>query len=377
MSQPNKTKDAEILKEFRYSRLIWPFLIGLAVLAYAIYQVRQEDVNIGEVLTKAQSPLWLIPGFIFMFTRDLGYTWRMRVLTDRQLSWRNALEITFLWEFASAMTPSVVGGSALAIFMLVKEKISAGRSTAIVFITIFLDELFYIVILPLLLLFVSYSDIFAPIMNTESSFGTGLVMAFWIAYGVLIAYTSFLALALFIRPEGTAKVIKRLFHWKTVRRWRRGAYELADELLIASQEYRHKPFSFWFWGWTATFLAWLGRYLVLNCVLAMFTGLTLLQHLEAFARQVVMFQVMLVSPTPGGSGFAEGAFSQLMAEYAPQAGTVLLLATIWRIITYYPYLVIGIPLLPAWLRRVYSKPKSAKPKDPAAIAAEQEHEHQS
>lgn len=360
-SSKTKTKDAEILKEFRYSRLIWPFLIGLAVLAYAVYRVQQEDVNIGEVLTKAQSPLWLIPGFLLMFTRDLGYTWRMRILTEKQLSWRNALEITFLWEFASAMTPSVVGGSALAIFMLVKEKISAGKSTAIVFITIFLDELFYIVILPLLLLFVSYSDIFSPIMNAESSFGTGLVVAFWIAYGVLIAYTSFLALALFIRPEGTTTVIKRLFHWKAVRRWRRGAYELADDLLVASKEYRHKPFSFWFWGWTATFSAWLGRYLVLNCVLAMFTGLTLLQHLEAFARQVVMFQVMLVSPTPGGSGFAEGAFSQLMVEYAPQAGTILLLATIWRIITYYPYLIIGIPLLPAWLRRVYRKPKTPKP----------------
>lgn len=353
-------KDIEILKEFRFSRLIWPILIGLAVLGYAVYQVQQEDVNILEVLTQAQNPLWLIPGFAFMFARDLGYTWRMRVLTEKRLSWRNSLEITLLWEFASAMTPSVVGGSALAIFMLMKEKISAGKSTAIVFITIFLDELFYIVILPLLLLFVSYSDIFSPLRNADSAFGTGLVVGFWIAYGILIAYTTFLALALFIRPDGTSNVIKRLFHWKPLRRWRRGAYSLADELLISSREYQHKPFSFWFWGWTATFLAWIGRYLVLNCVLAMFTGLTLLQHLEAFARQVVMFQVMLVSPTPGGSGFAEGAFSQLMVEYAPQAGTVFLLASIWRIITYYPYLILGIPLLPAWLRRVYGKKKAPK-----------------
>jgi hypothetical protein len=369
MSQP--TQDSEILKEFRFSRLIWPFLIGLAVLAYAVYQIQQEDISIGTVLTQAQNPLWLVPGFIFMFARDLGYTWRMRILTDNQLSWRNALEVTFLWEFASAMTPSVVGGSALAIFMLIKEKITAGRSTAIVFITIFLDELFYIVILPLLLLVVSYQDIFAPIQHADSSFGTGLVVAFWIAYSVLIGYTSFLALALFFRPDGTALVIKRLFHWKVLRRWRRGAYELADDLLIASHEFRHKPFSFWFWGWTATFLAWIGRYLVLNCVLAMFTGLTILQHVEAFARQVVLFQVMLVSPTPGGSGFAEGAFSQLMGEYAPIAGMGLLLATIWRIITYYPYLIVGIPLLPAWLRRVYRKPTNDPQKTPKE--APQEH----
>ncbi len=356
MSKP--AKDTEILKEFRFSRLIIPILIGVAVLGYAIYKVQQENVNIiTDIDWKPQMLLWLAIGVIFMFCRDLGYTWRMRILTEQQLSWRNSLEITLLWEFASAMTPSVVGGSALAIFMLVKEKISAGKSTAIVFITIFLDELFYILILPILLLVVRYSDIFAPISGQTSNIGTGLAVAFWIAYGVLIAYTSFLAFALFIKPEGTAGVIKRVFRWKWLKRWQTEAEQLADDLQTASKEYRNKPFQFWLQGFAATFLAWLGRYLVLNCVLAMFTGLTLLEHLEAFARQVVMFQVMLVSPTPGGSGFAEGAFRPLMQEFSPE-GMVLILAVLWRLITYYPYLLVGIPLLPRWLRRIYGKKKA-------------------
>ncbi len=353
-------KDIDILQEFRFSRLILPILIGVAVLIYAVYKVRQEDINLlTDIPWKPEMLVWLVIGFIFMGARDLGYTWRMRILTDKKLSWRNALEITLLWEFASAMTPSVVGGSALAIFMLVKEKISAGKSTAIVFITIFLDELFYIIILPVLLLLVSYSSIFDPISGHASTIGTGLAVAFWIAYGVLIAYTAFLAFALFIRPTATAGAIKRMFRWRIFRRWKDSAAELADDLVTASREYRGKSLSFWLWSWTATFLAWIGRYLVLNAVLAMFTGLTIWQHLEAFARQVVMFQVMLVSPTPGGSGFAEGAFRPLMQEFSPE-GMVLILAVLWRIITYYPYLLVGIPLLPRWLRRVYGKKKAPK-----------------
>ncbi|MEM9984775.1 MAG: lysylphosphatidylglycerol synthase transmembrane domain-containing protein [Bacteroidota bacterium] len=352
------TRDSEILQEFRLSRLIIPVLIGIAVLAYAIYKVRQEDINfITDIDWQPQMLGWLIVGVIFMLARDLGYTWRMRILTEKKLSWRNSLEITLLWEFASAMTPSVVGGSALAIFMLVKEKISAGKSTAIVFITIFLDELFYIIILPLLLLFVSYNAIFDPINGQASNIGTGLAVAFWIAYGVLILYTSFLALALFIKPDWTSNLIKRLFKGRLLRRWKDGAAQLADDLLVASREYRGKPAQFWLWGWVATFAAWMGRYLVLNAVLAMFTGLTIWEHLEAFARQVVMFQVMLVSPTPGGSGFAEGAFRPLMQEFSPE-GMVLILAVLWRLITYYPYLFIGIPLLPRWLRRVYGRRKA-------------------
>lgn len=347
----------DILKQFRLSRVIWPFLIGLLVLIYAGYRISQEDITLEAILARTSwgNMLgWLGLGFVFMIVRDLGYIWRMRILTDKQLTWRSAFEVTILWEFASALTPSVVGGSALAIFMLIKEKIRAGRSTAIVFVTIFLDEVFYIVILPLLLLFVDHDLIFNPISDQESTIGTGLILAFWIAYCVLIAYTLFLAFALFIKPDATAGIIKRGFRWRLLNRWESGAANLAEDLLIASREFRTKSFGFWARGWTATFLAWMGRYLVLNCVLSMFTNLSLFEHMVAFARQVVMFQVMLVSPTPGGSGFAEGAFSQMLSEFAP-AGTVLILAFLWRLITYYPYMFVGIPLLPRWLRRVFRK----------------------
>lgn len=350
----------DVLNQFRFSRVIWPILIGLLVLVYAVYKISQEDISLEVILTHTtwQSMAgWLAVGFLCMVVRDLGYIWRMRILTDEKLSWRSAFEVTILWEFASALTPSVVGGSALAIFMLIKEKISAGRSTAIVFITIFLDEMFYILVLPALLLIVSNDSIFDPISNTESTFGTGLIVAFWIAYCIIIAYTIFLAFALFVNPSGTASTIKKLFRTRLLKRWEKGAIKLSDELLIASKEFRAKTASFWVRSGAATLLAWIGRYLVLNCVLSMFTVLSLHEHMIAFARQVVMFQIMLVSPTPGGSGFAEGAFTQMLSEFAPAAGTIIILAFLWRLITYYPYMFVGIPLLPRWLRRVFPAKK--------------------
>ena len=56
--------------------------------------------------------------------RDLGYMYRIRVLTDKYLSWRKSFDVIMLWEFASALTPSVVGGSGIAIFILNREKIN-------------------------------------------------------------------------------------------------------------------------------------------------------------------------------------------------------------------------------------------------------------
>ncbi|WNJ16831.1 lysylphosphatidylglycerol synthase transmembrane domain-containing protein [Pontibacter sp. G13] len=354
------TNQDEALKEFRSTRLIWPILIGVAILGYTIYQLRQDGINpFTDIDWNLHVFGWIALGFVCMAIRDIGYIWRMRLLTDEKLNWRSAIEVTLLWEFASALSPSIVGGSAVAIFMLMREKISAGRSTAIVFITIFLDELFYIAILPIVLLIVDHHQIFGPVNGVEAGtrFGTGLIVGFWIAYFVLMSYTSFLAFALFFNPAGTNRVLRKVVHWKIFSRWQESGEKMADELMIASREFRSKSFGYWTKAWISTCLAWLGRYLVLNCVLAAFNpNLSFHEHVVAFARQAVMFVVMIVSPTPGSSGIAEGVFGQLFAEFSPD-GVVLILANVWRLITYYPYLFIGIIVFPIWLRRVMRRKK--------------------
>jgi len=147
--------------------------------------------------------------------------------------------------------------------MLYKEKLTMGKSTAIVFITIFLDEVFYLLILPLVLLFIGFDKIFEPIRNLGNYTGDGLIGIFWIAYFAIFAYTIFLALALFIRPEGTNRIIKKLTFTRLFKRWKRRGINLANELLISSREFTNKSWSFWLWTWIATVVAWMGRYLVL------------------------------------------------------------------------------------------------------------------
>jgi hypothetical protein len=68
---------------------------------------------------------------------------RLRILSDKKLSWRQSLEISLLWEFASAISPSVIGGTAVALVIMAQEKLETGRTTAIVLITSFLDEVFF------------------------------------------------------------------------------------------------------------------------------------------------------------------------------------------------------------------------------------------
>jgi uncharacterized protein (TIRG00374 family) len=67
-----------------------------------------------------------------------------------------------------------------------------------------------------------------------------------------------------------------------------------------------------------------------------------------FARQLSMWVILIVSPTPGGSGIAEFVFSGFLSEFIP-FGLAGILTVLWRLISYYPYLFIGAIVLPRWL----------------------------
>jgi uncharacterized protein (TIRG00374 family) len=62
-----------------------------------------------------------------------------------------------------------------------------------------------------------------------------------------------------------------------------------------------------------------------------------------------MWVAMLISPTPGGSGIAEIMFSRYLGEFIPLVGFAVALALLWRLVTYYPYLVIGAIVVPKWI----------------------------
>ena len=80
-------------------------------------------------------------------------------------------------------------------------------------------------------------------------------------------------------------------------------------------------------------------------------------HFMIFARQLVISIILLVSPTPGGSGVAELTFDIFLGEFIPIAGFAIALAFLWRLISYYPYLVIGALLVPQWINDKFSSSK--------------------
>ncbi|HSW67294.1 MAG TPA: lysylphosphatidylglycerol synthase domain-containing protein [Bacteroidales bacterium] len=141
-----------------------------------------------------------------------------------------------------------------------------------------------------------------------------------------------------------------MFRLKFLRRWRIDVEQTGDDIIITSHEIRNKPVSFWVKAYLSTAFAWTARFGVVNAL--MMADIPVSEHLIIYARQIVMWVILLISPTSGSSGVAEYFFSLFLGGFI---GTTLgtPLAILWRLITYYPYVFNGILVLPHWIRRVY------------------------
>ncbi|MBN2668110.1 MAG: flippase-like domain-containing protein [Bacteroidales bacterium] len=362
MSETNE----KILKQVSPKRIIIPIAIGLSVAGYMLYN-EWDSETFSLISIGFYSLVFLLISFIMMLIRDLGYMVRLKVLAGESLSWKSVLNIVLLWEFTSAVTPSAIGGTSVAVFFIHKEGVSVGKSSAIVLATSILDEFYFILMFPLLLLVINPNQLFIinPTDGTEAiSFANKYFYFATIGYSIKLAFLLFVAYGLFINPKGIKTFLVWIFKLPILRRWKQGAEKTGDDIILASHELKTKNFLFWFKAFGATFFSWSARYWVVNfLLLALLFGIpnqdyviNFGEHMLIFARQLVMWIMMLVMPTPGGSGFAEAIFSEYMAEFIP-LNFVVLMALMWRLVTYYPYLFVGAIVVPRWVRKILKKSK--------------------
>ncbi len=353
MSEKEIDKTKNLIDRIKPRRMIYPILIGLGVVGYMFWD--SFDPAIFDVVEfTGQAVIWISVAIVFMVIRDLGYIIRLRILTDNDLSWRQSFRVIMLWEFTSAVTPSVIGGTSLAILFVNKENISVGRSSAVVMATSLLDELYFILMFPLLLLFINLNQLFG--IEGEWSFLNELFLFAAVGYSLKLLYFIFLSYGLFKNPRGLKWLILWVFKLPFLRRWRQDANVAGNEIIDNSKVLQQKSYRFWLKAFLATFFSWSSRYWVVNALFVAFFVVD--QHFLLFARQLVMWIMMLVSPTPGGSGFTEYVFTEYLSDFLPAvAGVTIVMAFLWRIITYYPYLVIGAIMLPRWLKTKFTKKK--------------------
>ncbi len=341
------------LSKLRRTNIIYPIILGFGVVTFMF--IRQFNPQIFKDITYSQYAIyWFLFAIMLMAIRDFGYMLRLKILTDNLFSWRQTFRVVMLWEFTSAITPSAIGGTSVAIIFMNKEGLSLGKSSAVVMATSFLDELYFLLTFPILLLLISSHRLFA-IGGTDGilSFANEFFLFAIIGYSLKLVYSMALGYGLFMNPRGLKWLLLWIFKLPILRRWRYEAKEAGTEIVSSSIELRKKPISFWVKAFAATVVSWTSRYWVVNALFLIFFVVN--DHFLLYARQLVAWIMMLIIPTPGGSGGAEWVFTKYLGDLIPlvpelKKPIAVVLAFIWRLISYYPYLLIGTIIFPRWIR---------------------------
>lgn len=347
----------QLQKKFSARKIILPMLLGLGVIGYMLYQ----NYDPSQVQTLMQADLlWASIALLVLFIRDFGYMYRIRYITEKALSWKQSFNVIMLWEFASCALPSVVGGTTIAAFMLFKEKIPLGKSIAQVMVTAMLDNLYFVLAVPVVIL-VAQGQLLPEIAGISDTMRNSIGIAFLVSYLLIAIYAFVMFYALFINPKAVKRLMIRVGHIKLFRRWRVSLFHHANELLIASKHLRTKNTSYWLHASISTFFVWTARYLIIGCLIAAFTHLSFSDHILIFCRNLIYKIVLFVSVTPGGAGFAELAFPAFFGVFIGSFTTIIIL--LYRLLTYYLYLLAGAIIFPRWAARVFSKDASGNNSD--------------
>ncbi len=352
-----KTEESDIKKTrdlLRPKYVAVPIAIGLIAVGVMFWRDSEQfDFSLIKISTK--SIAYFLLAVLFMAGRDFGLTWRFRTLTDHDISWGQALRVNMLCEFTSAVTPSTVGGSSFGMIYLTGEGLNLGRSTAIMITTLFLDELFYVVACPVALALIGFSGLF-DIANHQIS--ASIRITFWIVYSGLALWALILGLGIFVKPTAIRALLIGICRLPLLRRWQKDAAEMGDALVATSKELRQKKFWWWLRAFFGTSLSWISRYMVVNALLLAFAIDA--DQVMVLARQLVIWVVLTICPTPGGSGVSEWIFKNYYGDMIASGSLALLLALCWRIVSYYIYLIIGICVIPSWLRQWKRKRRAEK-----------------
>jgi uncharacterized protein (TIRG00374 family) len=359
IQRAEKSEEA-VIKSIRLNKIILPIIIGLLTVGYLMWK-RVDWKELKNISWNEFTLLGIGMAIVSFMVHHLAYSYRLYSLSEGVFSFKKCIELIFIWEFSSAVSPTSVGGSAVAFFMLAKEKLPFAKTATIVLYTIVLDGLFFIFTIPILF-FIFGGIIIRPNMAGFGDLG-GWGNYFIFSYIFMFSYTLLFFYGLFLSPVKLKVLLTTLTRFSFTRKWSLSAERVGNEIILASKELKLKSFSWHLKAFISTVGAWSTRFLLLLILILTFNphiSQQIKDLVQLFARLESMFLITLFSPTPGGAGFVEVLFGGFLNDYIPSSTVATLVATIWRLLGYYIYLIIGAIIIPNWMRDKVLKKKPSK-----------------
>lgn len=338
-STTNSNKAGEHRNYLSYKYLFISLFLSISSLALVLYLTYTPD---GFQHLKPKR----LPGLFIALLVAVLKVWfsaaKIRFLADKQIGWWASVRVVLAWDFASAVTPSTIGGAPLGTYVMTRENITLGKSSAIVLYGLLLDQFFYMIAIPVLLISAIYIDV---VPENVGWVGEGVML---VIYALLMGYGFLLGYGLLRDPASLKKVLRFLFNLPILKRFKDKVEPELDNLVNKSHELRKKPASFLIKGFMLSNMVWLCKIWLPTIVVLSFLPA---DELLSFMRSLAMMLASLFMPTPGGSGGVEGLFAVFQGPLMERQVFLGIAIFMWRLITYYLSIPAGMFVMSWYVNR--------------------------
>ncbi|MDU2065884.1 MAG: lysylphosphatidylglycerol synthase transmembrane domain-containing protein [Sporomusaceae bacterium] len=243
-------------------------------------------------------------------------------ISGESISLIQAVQVIFSNYFLALLTPGAAGGAFAQVMFLRKAGVPIGKATVLVIVRTLLSIFFMLVCMPFIFLIESDK---LPWLSPNLLLGISIGLLLCMGLGIWLIRTNLLVYLM--RPLfKNARHHLRRNAFNLYKDVRGGVLLLAAAPLSMIRVFVESAFSL------------LALY---SMVPALFWGMGISVDLVHVLGKMIFLNLLLYfAPTPGGSGIAEGTFVLLFASDLP-AGTVGILAVVWRIFSEYLPFSIG------------------------------------
>lgn len=339
--------------------LILPLALGLGVLAIIAWYTWDDGAFTQFIY--AVNPWIMLAAAGMTLARVVFGGWRISFISRHSLNFKAGIRCQLMWDFASNISPSVVGGAPLTAYYISRESrvtsmetkvsrkgpIPIGDASAVMTYVMLLDQVWFALSVPVILVASVYMDV---IPDSAGRLGLWTAMIYFVG---LMAYAGIFAYATLFRPELLSKLASSLFSLPFLRRFRGGVLGEMEQFIARAGVLRKQKKDFFLRGFALTTGTWLARYFL--AVLVIMSFVPDVDTLLLIMRSIAQTISSLVMPTPGGAGGIEGLYALFFGDLLPSASLILPSLITWRILGYYVFLVAGVTISTRHLQRTTGK----------------------
>ncbi|MCF6514835.1 flippase-like domain-containing protein [Lactobacillus sp. S2-2] len=312
-------------------------LLGILIFVYAARDLK-FDVLMHDITTI--NPYWfLVAVFCILayFGLESFITYLLIKNNNPNYTFKDSIRVPLVEQLFNGITPFASGGQPAQLFVLMQSGVDAGRASSalimkfVVFQTMVVFNFFISLIIG-----------FQYVMEKMHA------LSWLILFGFLIHLVVVIALLMIMYWHGFTKKIVNLV-LKPVK------FFISDEKFISLKSTLDEKIDNFYEESVHIAKQWK---LMLKIVLITFVQLLFYYSIPYFimlslgydqanivmiiSLHIIIFMIISIFPIPGGSGGAEYTFEMLFRSYISSSSKLLLAMMLWRILTYYLGLVLGV-----------------------------------